>query len=175
MSVIDIPEQNWVYTPKTTTLIQIIGTTVFWIILYNILMQIPLPKYKYSKDKDGKLVEIPENEVLDIQNRMTSFIHGSVCCMLSFVDVTFYALPYGSPNSTLQTLTLTLSLGYFLYDTIAMTYYKLLDTPMMFHHSIVCLGIYLALCFDASGAEILGGLFISEISNPVMHFRLIIR
>lgn len=175
MSLIELPEQNWAYTPTTKTLMQIIGSTVFWTVLYNILMQIPLPKYKYSKDKNGKLVEIPLSEVLDIQNRMVSFIHGSVCWALSFVDVTFYNFPYGSPNSTLQSFTLTLSLGYFMYDTIAMTYYKLLDSPMLFHHSIVCLGIYLSLWFDASGAEILAGLFISEISNPVMHFRLIIR
>jgi hypothetical protein len=79
MSLIELPEQNWAYTPTTKTLMQIIGSTVFWTVLYNILMQIPLPKYKYSKDKNGKLVEIPLSEVLDIQNRMVSFIHGSVC------------------------------------------------------------------------------------------------
>lgn len=68
-----------------------------------------------------------------------------------------------------------MSLGYFLYDTLAMAYYGLLDRAMCFHHSIVCLGIYLSLCFGASGSEILAGIFISEVSNPVMHFRLIIR
>lgn len=170
-----IPEQNWVYTPTTTTLYQILISLTFWTVLYNILMYVPLPQYKAMKDKDGKPVKLSKKEILDIQNRMVSFIHGSACCVLSFIDVTFVGIPYGSPNTQFQNFTLTLSLGYFLYDTLAMTYYKLLDAPMCFHHSIVCLGIYLSLCFDASAAEILGGLFISEVSNPVMHFRLIIK
>lgn len=175
MSTIDIPEQNWVYTPTARTLAQILISLTFWTVLYNILMYVPLPKYKSVKSKEGKPVEISKKEILDMQNRMVSFIHGVASCTLSFLDITFVGLPYGSPNTSFQNFALTLSLGYFLYDTLAMAYYKLLDAPMTFHHSIVCFGLYLSLCFQASGAEILGGMFISEVSNPVMHFRLIIR
>lgn len=175
MSEVTIPEQNWVYTPSQSTLIQIIASMTMWIVLYNIILLIPIPTSKFVKDKNGKSVAIPKKEILDIQNRIVSFIHGSLSCALCFIDITYEGLPYGSPNTSFQNLTLTISLGYFLYDTLAMTYYKLLDAPMLFHHSIVCLGMYLSLCFGASGAEILAGMFISEVSNPVMHFRLIIR
>jgi hypothetical protein len=172
---IDLPEQNWVYTPTMKTLLQILFSLTCWIVLYNILLYVPLPQYKKMKDKDGKPIPIGKMEILDIQNRMVSFIHGLILCILSFIDVTYVGLPYGSPNTGFQSFTLTFSLGYFLYDTLAMYYYGLLDAPMMFHHGIVCLGVYLSLCFQASGAEILGGMFISEVSNPVMHARLIVR
>lgn len=171
---VEIPEQNWVYTPKLNTFLGILLALTFWTVLYNILMLVPLAKHKQMK-KDGKPIEVTKKEVLDIQNRMVSFVHGLTLIVLSFIDITFENRPYGSANSDLQKFTLTISLGYFMYDTLAMTYYKLLDTPMMFHHGIVCLGVYLSLCFDASGSEILAGMFISEVSNPVMHMRLILR
>ena len=138
-------------------------------------MLIALPKYKAIKNSEDKPIEISKIEVLDVQNRMVSILHGLAWCTLSFIDITFVANPYGSQNTTLQNLTLSMSLGYFLYDTLAMAYYGLIDGAMGFHHFIVCLGFYLSLWFNASGSEILAGIFISEVSNPVMHFRLIIR
>ena len=154
---------------------QIFGFLIFWTLLYNILMLIPLPKFKAIKSSDDKPIEITRLEILDVQNRMVSIIHGLICCGLSFIDITFVNNPYGSPNTTLQNLTLWMSLGYFLYDSLAMIYYGLMDRAMGFHHFIVWFGFYLSLWFNASGPEILAGIFISEVSNPVMHFRLVIR
>lgn len=175
MEVSEVPAQNWVYLANNKTLIQIFASLSIWTIVYLICMLVPLPKYKIFKDKEGKPIEISKAEILDMQNRMVSFIHGVLLVCLSAYDVFAYSVPYGSPNTDLQTFTLTMSLGYFLYDTLAMAYYGLLDSPMMFHHSIVSLGMYLGLSFDASGSEILAGCYISEASNSVMHFRLMIR
>lgn len=72
----EIPEQNWVYTPTTRTLVQILVSLTFWTVLYNILIYVPLPKYKAMKTSEGKPIEVSREEVLDIQNRMVSFIHG---------------------------------------------------------------------------------------------------
>ena len=101
-----IPDQNWVYTPEYRTVVHIFLSLTFWTLLYNILLYVPLPKYKAIKSSDDKPVELTRMEILDVQNRMVSFIHGSVCCTLSFLDITFYGIPYGSPNTTLQNLTL---------------------------------------------------------------------
>lgn len=175
MSTISVPEQTWVYTPEKETMMNILISVGTWTVLYFIAMMVPLPKYKAIKTSEGKPMEITRMEILDMQNRMVSFVHGLLCCVLSFYDVTFVGNPYGSSNTAMQNFTLTMSLGYFIYDTLSMSYYNLLDGGMCFHHLIVCMGLYLSLCFNASAPEIIGGLFISEVSNPVMHFRLIIR
>ena len=175
MDTTSVPVQEWIYYPDSMLFVHIVISTLFWIGLYNVLMLIPLPEYKIHKSLDGKPIKITRLEILDIQNRMVSFIHGLTLFLLSAYDMFYTSLPYGSPNTELQKFTLTMSLGYFMYDTLAMGYYGLLDSPMMFHHGIVCLGIYLSLCFNASASEILAGCYISEVSNPVMHFRLIIR
>ena len=175
MTAIEVPVQNWVYTPTQDTLLNIAVSTAAWTLLYNLILLVPIPTSQFVKDKKGKEIPLPKKEILDVQNRAVSFIHGSLSAILCFISINYEQVPYGSPNTSFQNLALTLSLGYFLYDTLAMTYYKLLDAPMLFHHTIVCLGMYLGLCFNASAAEILSGLFISEVSNPVMHFRLIIR
>lgn len=54
-----------------------------------------------------------------------------------------------------------------------MIYYKLIDQGMGIHHGMVCMGMYMCLSFDESSPEILAGCFIAEISNPVMHLRMI--
>lgn len=171
----NVSEQNWTYLPETHRGLQIIYAMVFWILLYNLVMLIPLPKYKTVKNADGKPIEISKAEILDIQNRIVSLVHGIMCITCCFYDLTFIKNEYGSENVGIENFNLIMSLGYFFYDTLAMYYYDLLDSPMLFHHSICCLGFYLSLCFNASAPEILAGMYISEVSNPVMHFRLIIR
>ena len=46
---------------------------------------------------------------------------------------------------------------------------------MMIHHGICLLGYYLVLCFGASASEIIAGVYISEVSNPFMHMRIVSR
>ena len=175
MDMTRVPVQNWTYYPDLKMFVNIGISNLAWIALFNIFLYIPLPEYKTHKSLDGKPIKITKLEILDTQNRMVSFIHGLAIFLLSAYDRFYVDLPFGSSNTELQNFTLTMSLGYFMYDTLAMGYYGLLDSPMLFHHGIVCLGMYLPLCFNASASEILAGCYISEVSNPVMHFRLIIR
>jgi hypothetical protein len=170
-----VADQNWTYIPETYRGLQIIYAMIFWILLYNFVMLIPLPKYKTLKNAEGKPIEVTKAEALDIQNRIVSLVHGIMCIVCCFYDLTYVKNEYGSENVGIENFNLVMSLGYFLYDTLAMQYYGLLDSPMLFHHSICCLGFYLSVCFNASAPEILAGMYISEISNPVMHVRLIIR
>ena len=129
-------EQTWVYIAESTTFVNIGLATSFWIIICMLVTLIPLPKYKALKSSEGKPVPMTKEEILDTRNRIISFIHGIVCIALSFYDITYLNLPCGSPNHPMETFLITVSLGYFLYDFLAMAYYGLLDQSMTIHHSI---------------------------------------
>ena len=168
-------EQTWVYIAESTTFVNIGLATSFWIIICMLVTLIPLPKYNALKSSEGKPVPMTKEEILDTQKRIVSFTHGIMCIVLSFYDITYLNLPCGSPNHPMETFLATMSMGYFLYDLLAMTHYGSLGQSMIIHHSICWLGYYLALSFKASATEIIGGVYISEISNPAMHLRLISR
>lgn len=170
-----VPPQTWVYLPEQTTLLNVALSTIFWTGLYILVTFLPIPEYKAFKTSQGKPVKIQRVETLDTQNRYISLVHGFMCIILSYYDVTYLDLPCGSPNHPVQTFLITMSFGYFLYDLLAMAYYGLLDQSMLIHHGIWCLGYYLVLCFGASATELIAGLYISEVSNPFMHIRIISR
>ncbi|CAI2374752.1 unnamed protein product [Moneuplotes crassus] len=171
-----VPPQIWVYIPNQTTLLNILLSALFWgiiqMVVAIVLFNSQTDHLEYSKRKPKKMSKF---EVLDTKNRFTSLIHGIMCICFSYYDVTYIKLPYGSPNHPIQTLLITLSLGYFIYDLIAMAYYGVFDICLLIHHGITCCGYYLSLCFSASGSEIMAGVYVSEISNPFMHIWVICR
>uniref|UniRef100_A0A7S3CUH1 TLC domain-containing protein n=1 Tax=Strombidium rassoulzadegani TaxID=1082188 RepID=A0A7S3CUH1_9SPIT len=68
-----------------------------------------------------------------------------------------------------------LSIGYFVYDFLAMTYYGLVDKTMTFHHLACIVGMAIPLGMGISGNFILQGMFIGEVSNTFMHARVILK
>mmetsp|Transcript_9610 Transcript_9610/g.8458 ORF Transcript_9610/g.8458 Transcript_9610/m.8458 type:complete len:134 (+) Transcript_9610:21-422(+) len=130
----NVPPQNWVYYPEFYKGAEIVASTLFWTVVYNCVILIPLPKYKPFKDSNGKAVLVRDKEILDTYNRIVSYIHGLLCIGLVYYDTTYSNLPCGSPNTKVQNFTMVMSLGYFLYDSVALAYYKLLDYPMAAHH-----------------------------------------
>ena len=70
---------------------------------------------------------------------------------------------------------ITNSMAYFLYDIISMGYYGILGTDMLIHHFACIMGIYISIYEGLAASDIIGGIFIAEISNPAMHVRNILR
>lgn len=60
-------------------------------------------------------------------------------------------------------------------DIIAMAMIGLLDTSMSIHHIACMVGMYIGLYQQTAASDIIGGIFIAEISNPAMHGRTIIK
>lgn len=67
------------------------------------------------------------------------------------------------------------SVGYFFYDFLALYHYNLVDKAMVIHHSICIVGMTLPLTYGMSANYIVMGMFISELSNPFMHVRCILK
>ncbi len=81
----------------------------------------------------------------------------------------------GEKNTNFETFLLQFSDGYFLYDLLAMAYLGILDKSMLIHHSICIGGLTGGLITKTSADILVSALFLTEISNPAMHFRVILR
>jgi len=117
-----------------------------------------------------------KKEVNDTKTRIVSIIHATYATILAFIDF-FYnqTSQCGQYNNDLQNFILCTSLGYFLYDTIACILLDVSDIEMVIHHLSVMLGYYSGISFNHSAAEMLRGLLVADVSNPIMHMRMIVR
>lgn len=67
------------------------------------------------------------------------------------------------------------SAGYFFYDFMAMVYFRLMDRSMFIHHFICMFGMAYCVLTDISANSLIAALFVSEISNPAMHIRVVLK
>jgi hypothetical protein len=65
--------------------------------------------------------------------------------------------------------------GYFFYDLLGMWYLGILDFDMLLHHLLCCVGMAAVIITDIGSGFAGASLFITEVSNPPMHFRVILR
>lgn len=137
---------------------------IFWNILNFIVMSLNLPD-KHLKRED----------YLDLRNRIVSFFHGTMSLFLSGYHYYFLLGECGQANSDFEKLIILNSAGYFTYDFVAMAYFGLLDKGMFVHHFMCILGMLICLYENISANYLVAGLFISEISNPIMHARMVLK
>ena len=137
---------------------------VIWNIINLIIMNLNLPD-KHLKRED----------MLDMRNRMVSFIHGFLLMFLSGYHTYFMHSECGQKNTDYEIFIVLLSAGYFFYDLVAMAYFGLLDAGMFIHHNMCVMGMSIALAQGISTNYIVLGLFVAEISNPAMHVRMVVK
>jgi len=118
---------------------------------------------------------LAREDYLDMRNRIVSFIHGAIGIVLAGYHTYFLHNKCGQTNTEFEKFIIANSAGYFLYDYIVMWYFGLMDKAMFIHHNICVIGMVSTLCQGISAGYLVAGLFISEVSNPVMHARLIIK
>lgn len=85
-------------------------------------------------------------DYLDMRNRIVSFFHGVISLVLSGYHMYFLQNECGQKNTELETYIILNTVGYFLYDFIAMAYFNLLDWGMTIHHGICIIGMTIGLC-----------------------------
>jgi len=119
-------------------------------------------------------LDLPKNDLCDLRNRIISIIHGVYCLVMSTIAIT-HQRSMGDPNNEFESQIISVSLGYFLYDTICMYKYDLYDKFMIVHHSLCLLGMSCSLLTGVGSVEIMYGLFMTEISNPCMHLREVLK
>lgn len=112
----------------------------------------------------------------DFIGRHVSLFHSVesiVLCIISYVYSN--GIDFFGDTDSIQVITLGVSLGYFLYDGIYAEIFSLHDWLMRIHHICVLIG-GVALLTQAKGGAI-GPvcLLLTELSNPFLQYRLILK
>jgi len=125
------------------------------------------------------LVTPPKNisykDQKDYLGQHVSFVHSLIACVMA---VCFYyidgGVQYSKTTEYRHIVLLGHSLGYFIYDTIYAEVFRVHDLAMRFHH-VCILGGGFIMQFSSNGP--LGPVctIITELSNPCMQLRFILR
>lgn len=117
-----------------------------------------------------------QKEIYDTKSRIISIVHASLLFLFAVIDILFFqANKCGQQNSRNQNLVLIISAGYFIYDLFNCILLGVSDKEMELHHSFVILGLYMGVAFDNSANEMLRAILVAEVTNPIMHIRMILR
>jgi hypothetical protein len=112
----------------------------------------------------------------DFANRVVSFIHAVVAiymCVRCLPRWSALIENVGGVNTVEHLECLTLSLGYFVYDLL----YCMLNNEIenVVHHLFTVGGLASGVITGRSGPELVGCLFLMEVSNPSLHARFMLR
>ena len=144
--------------------------TVAWCLFYAVLRKFPSGKFSVNGKEVSDLMD------KDLRNRIVSLCHALVCIVYSTYHYLYFNPPVcGSLNTTLHRQCLVFSMSYFIYDTLAMLYDGLMDGAMAIHHPLCIFAMYLPLYENTQGNFTMLAVYITEISNPAMTSRHILR
>ncbi|XP_043712742.1 TLC domain-containing protein 5-like [Telopea speciosissima] len=118
------------------------------------------------------------NRSFSFCNRIVSTIHASLAVTLSSLTVEDWrcpVCPLASMSSPPQMKTLTITLGYLIYDLICCVFDDHVNIDNTVHHLVSILGIGAGLVYKRCGSEMVAALWITEISSPVLHMRELLK
>lgn len=143
---------------------------IAWGAFYAIVRSINL-----SSNGNGKVARKSLEEI-DLRNRIVSFCHALGCIAYSCYHKFFMDPPEcGAINTELHRKCMVFSMSYFVYDTLAMCYDGLMDSAMAIHHPLCIFGLFLPLYENTQGNFAMLAVYLTEISNPSMTLRHILR
>lgn len=146
-------------------LVDITLTTLWWLVVQLICDRFPdLSSYKLT-----------QAQILDTRNRQMSFCHGLTIVILCAYQTLSSPVRCGDPTTPYEHFVLTLTTGYFIFDTLAMAWFGLLDREMFVHHSACILNAVVNLVLGVGANYTILALLGAEISNPAMNFKTILR
>ncbi|CAG9331818.1 unnamed protein product [Blepharisma stoltei] len=120
--------------------------------------------------------KLSEREKKDYFGEHISLIHSVFAATLAFT--VYYkegGINYDTPITMAHIFVIGHSMGYFTYDAIYAELFGLHDWAMRFHHIFVILGGF-PVYFSSNGGSLgITCCFLTEISNPAMQLRLILK
>lgn len=119
---------------------------------------------------------LERKEQFDYLGQHISLIHSVQAIIMCVFSYTYtQGIDYYGDTDYLQVLTLAFSLGYFAYDGIYAEIYGVHDWPMRIHHIFVLTGGFALLLQSKGGAIGPVCLFLTELSNPFLQARMIMK
>ena len=141
-----------------------VGAIIYSLLNLIVKSQISIPSHLSVKEK------------FDYIGQHISLIHSVeaiIMCIVSYIYSN--GIDYIGDTDYLQVVTLAVSLGYFVYDFIYAEIYGLHDWPLRFHHIFVVIGGLTLLSQSEGGAIGPVCLFLTELSNPFLEMRHIMK
>jgi len=83
--------------------------------------------------------------------------------------------PLASPSTPSQIRALSVSLSYFIYDFSCCLFDSSISLSNCIHHLVSILGLGGGVAYASCGSELIGCLWLMEISNPFMHMRELLK
>lgn len=114
----------------------------------------------------------------DFCNRIVSTIHAVFAVVLSSMSVQDWrcpVCPLASNSSPLQMRALGVTLAYLIYDLVCCLFDKTIKIDNSVHHLVSIVGIGAGLAYEKCGSEMVGALWITEISSPFLHTRELLK
>ncbi|KAK3770698.1 hypothetical protein RRG08_037890 [Elysia crispata] len=111
--------------------------------------------------------------------RMVTVVHATLISSLAIYS-TFFNGPWpftdsGGPNTSLQVRTVSLCLGYFIFDFCWCMYFKTEGPVMVAHHFLSIVGLTWCLVAGFYGTELVCTIGGAEITNPLLQLRWFLR
>ncbi|OMJ78559.1 hypothetical protein SteCoe_21581 [Stentor coeruleus] len=120
--------------------------------------------------------ELKRKEQKDYLGQHLSIIHAYMAIMIcSAVYIYEGGIDYNAPTNMMHVVAIGNSLGYFIFDSIYAEYYKLHDGAMRFHHVFALIALFTMYFSSIGGSASVVGLWLTEISNPCVLKRHILR
>ncbi|XP_054263001.1 TLC domain-containing protein 5-like [Macrosteles quadrilineatus] len=117
-------------------------------------------------------------QMAEVCCRIVTLVHAVVAVVLSALCYWQGPDPYsypGEPNTLLQDVTLTVSLGYFWFDLGWCLIHQTEPAIMLLHHLASLVSIGMVLLGRTSGGEAVAGILSLEVTNPLLQIRWFLR
>ena len=132
-------------------------SSLLWSVFYALLCRI---NYKKNHEWNCRIVAIIHALVLT-----------KIIDLICFVIGPWPFSHFAEPNTILQNLALSVSAGYFIFDTIWCAFMQTEGILMIFHHVISLISLIGGLLHGNSASEITAVIWGSELTNPFLQIR----
>jgi hypothetical protein len=152
----------WALLAGQNYMVVTLASFIFWCVVGLLCSLVPIPadKKKFTND---------------IHNRLPSMIHSSFTIIVGGYRLFFTEINIEAPNLLLDEICCCFSCGYFMFDSLSMIFLNLMEPAIGVHHlaGIMC---YFPILYTGYGGCITLCSFLwTEIGNPSMHARIILK
>ncbi|KAK2452350.1 TRAM, LAG1 and CLN8 (TLC) lipid-sensing domain containing protein [Trifolium repens] len=114
----------------------------------------------------------------DFSNRIVSTIHatlGVTLATLSVQDWKCPICPIASKSSNRQMEVLAVSVSYLIYDLMCCLFDERIIWDNTIHHLVSIVGLMAGLSYQKCGSEMVGAVWVTEMSSPFLHLRELLK
>nr|GLL48833.1 transmembrane protein 136-like [Ipomoea trifida] len=114
----------------------------------------------------------------DFRSRIVATFHAFLAITLASLSVQDWSCPLcplATKPSPQQNQALAITTGYMIYDLMCCVYHHQQKTEDLVHHLVTILGLGAGLAYQRCGSEMVGALWVSEISGPFLHLRELLK